>query len=232
MEASRKGSPALAANAQCAVFDDVGVRPAPGVLKAYCDAPQNLCVRKRTDLCDWWCHIQPLLQPAPASPSISGVNTHFSNPTEISMSQKTVLNIALALALAASASAFAQSHGPAQSDINNCPNGRCEGSAANQQRPGQNARRPAAPPQQAARNDWQNNYHRAAPNERGAGPDQSFHQGGRLPPEYRSRQYVVNDWRGHNLSAPPRGYNWVQNGGDYLLVAITTGVIMQLLLSN
>jgi Ni/Co efflux regulator RcnB len=68
--------------------------------------------------------------------------------------------------------------------------------------------------------------------ERGAGPNHDFRRGDRLPGEYRSRQYVVDDWRGHRLSAPPRGYHWVQTGGDYVLVAITTGVILQLLLNN
>jgi Ni/Co efflux regulator RcnB len=68
--------------------------------------------------------------------------------------------------------------------------------------------------------------------QRGAGPDHSYYAGGRLPNQYRSRQYVVNDWRGHNLSAPPRGYHWVQTGSDYVLVAIATGVILQLLLNN
>jgi Ni/Co efflux regulator RcnB len=62
------------------------------------------------------------------------------------------------------------------------------------------------------------------------GPD--FHRGGRIPAEYRSRQYVVNDWRGHRLSAPPRGQQWVQVGGDYVLVAIATGVILSLVLSQ
>ena len=67
---------------------------------------------------------------------------------------------------------------------------------------------------------------------RGAGPDHNFRRGGRLPSEYRNRQYVVNDWRGHHLSAPPRGYNWVQTGGDYVLVAIATGIIAQILLGQ
>lgn len=67
---------------------------------------------------------------------------------------------------------------------------------------------------------------------RGAGPDHNFRRGGRLPNEYRNRQYVVNDWRGHHLSPPPRGYNWVQTGGDYVLVAIATGVIAQILLGQ
>jgi len=43
---------------------------------------------------------------------------------------------------------------------------------------------------------------------------------------------VVEDWRGHNLGAPPRGYHWVQIGGDYVLVAIATGIILQLMLRN
>ncbi len=68
--------------------------------------------------------------------------------------------------------------------------------------------------------------------DRGAGPRHDLRKGGRLPPEYRGRQYVVDDWRGHRLSAPPRGYHWVQTGGDYVLVAVATGVILSLLLSN
>ena len=52
-----------------------------------------------------------------------------------------------------------------------------------------------------------------------------FNRGERLPPQYRSNQYIVNDWRGHHLSAPPRGYYWLQNGSDYVLAAIATGVI-------
>jgi len=68
--------------------------------------------------------------------------------------------------------------------------------------------------------------------ERGAGPNHAFHTGERPPVEYRDRSYVVDDWRGHRLSAPPRGYHWVQTGADYVLVAIATGVILQLLLRN
>ena len=68
--------------------------------------------------------------------------------------------------------------------------------------------------------------------ERGAGPERQFHRGDRLPPQYHHRNYVVNDWRGHRLSAPPHGYHWVQVGSDYVLVAITTGIILQLMLNN
>ncbi len=81
------------------------------------------------------------------------------------------------------------------------------------------------------RNDRDHADHRNR-GERGAGPNHSYYRGGHLPYQYRTRQYVVEDWRGHRLSAPPRGYHWVQSGSDYILVAIATGVILQLLLNN
>ncbi|HVE55060.1 MAG TPA: RcnB family protein [Ramlibacter sp.] len=59
-----------------------------------------------------------------------------------------------------------------------------------------------------------------------------FRRGGRLPPELRDRHYVVNDWRGHRLSAPPRGYHWVQVGPDYVLAAVATGIIANLILNQ
>jgi Ni/Co efflux regulator RcnB len=53
-----------------------------------------------------------------------------------------------------------------------------------------------------------------------------------VPPQYRDRQYVVEDYRQYRLNPPPRGYHWVGVGGDFLLVAITTGVISQIVLSG
>jgi Ni/Co efflux regulator RcnB len=67
---------------------------------------------------------------------------------------------------------------------------------------------------------------------RGVGPSHSWYRGDRLPSEYRSRHYVVEDWRGHHLYAPPRGYQWVQSGGDYVLVAVATGIIASILLNQ
>jgi Ni/Co efflux regulator RcnB len=77
---------------------------------------------------------------------------------------------------------------------------------------------------------------RAAP--RGGYAERDYHgydyghrwrQGERIPPAYNSRYYVVDDWRGHHLRRPPEGYHWVQNGSDYLLVAIATGVIASII---
>lgn len=70
------------------------------------------------------------------------------------------------------------------------------------------------------------------PHARGAGPDHNWQKGYRVPPQYRSSHYVVNDWRGHRLSAPPRGYQWIQNGSDYLLIGIATGVIASMVLGS
>jgi Ni/Co efflux regulator RcnB len=66
----------------------------------------------------------------------------------------------------------------------------------------------------------------------GAGPDHSWRRGDRLPDRYRSNQYVVNDWRGHHLRQPPRGYHWVQSGGDYVLAAVATGLIADLIINS
>ena len=66
----------------------------------------------------------------------------------------------------------------------------------------------------------------------GAGPDHNFYKGGRLPQEYRNRQYVVDNWRDHNLTAPPRGHHWIQTGADYVLVGTSTGVIAQVMMAH
>lgn len=57
-------------------------------------------------------------------------------------------------------------------------------------------------------------------------------RGAYLAHEYRGSRYVVSDWRGRRLSAPPRGYQWVQAGNDYALVALATGLIAHVLLNN
>ncbi|MDB5791902.1 MAG: putative transrane protein [Massilia sp.] len=67
---------------------------------------------------------------------------------------------------------------------------------------------------------------------RGAGPRHDLYRGHRLPPTYHNRHYVVDNWRSHRLSAPPRGHHWVQVGNDYVLATIATGIIASVLLGN
>ncbi len=62
-------------------------------------------------------------------------------------------------------------------------------------------------------------------------PHRDWHRGDRLPPDYRRSQYVVDDWRAHDLQPPPSGYQWVQVNGDFVLAAIATGVISSILLA-
>jgi Ni/Co efflux regulator RcnB len=141
------------------------------------------------------------------------------------MNRRAVVSAIMAMSLASGGLAFAQGNG----DRND--SGRNEqAQRGDQQDHRDNARRQQTPSQNQDRATKNHNDERK--NERGAGPNHAFHKGERLPVEYRHKQYVVDDWRGHNLSAPPRGYHWVQTGGDYVLVAITTGIILQLLLNN
>ena len=88
---------------------------------------------------------------------------------------------------------------------------------------------------------WDSNQRRYVPGDRfgdnwhgrGAGPEHNWYRGGYLPRQYRSHNYVVDDWRAHHLYAPPSGYHWVQSpGGDYVLAAIATGLIAAILLNQ
>ena len=61
-----------------------------------------------------------------------------------------------------------------------------------------------------------------------------FSRGDRVPEQYRrDRRYVVNDWQQRHLRRPPRGYHWVRDDNDnYFLAAITTGLILDLMLNS
>lgn len=56
-------------------------------------------------------------------------------------------------------------------------------------------------------------------------------RGQRLPANYRARNYQV-DWRSHHLRQPPRGYQWVQVDGQYVMVALATGLIADALFNH
>jgi Ni/Co efflux regulator RcnB len=62
---------------------------------------------------------------------------------------------------------------------------------------------------------------------------QSWRRGERLPSYYRSHYREV-DWRRAHYRQPPRGYHYVRddNTGEVLLVALATGVILSILMSQ
>jgi Ni/Co efflux regulator RcnB len=150
------------------------------------------------------------------------------------MKSKTALTALVIAILASNEVALAQGRGNSDRDERGRGEQRDRGGP-----PGQRDRNDGGPERRDF--DGRNDNRRDGPgrgdygrrgDQRGAGPNHSYYRGDRLPPQYRHRQYVVDDWRGHQLSAPPRGYQWVQNGADYLLVGIATGMILQIFLSR
>jgi Ni/Co efflux regulator RcnB len=55
----------------------------------------------------------------------------------------------------------------------------------------------------------------------------AWRRGAYLPPTYRG--YVVNDYGRYRLRPPPRGYQWYRVDNDYMLAAITTGLIFDII---
>ncbi|RDD81405.1 hypothetical protein DVJ77_13675 [Dyella tabacisoli] len=68
-------------------------------------------------------------------------------------------------------------------------------------------------------------------NGRHRGWDKHYERGERLPEQYRVREYYVDDYARYHLHEPRRGYRWVRgdNDGEFVLIAITTGVIVEIL---
>ena len=45
---------------------------------------------------------------------------------------------------------------------------------------------------------------------------------------YGGPRYYVNNWDYYHLRRPPYGYRWVRADNDFLLVAVTTGLILDI----
>jgi Ni/Co efflux regulator RcnB len=56
-----------------------------------------------------------------------------------------------------------------------------------------------------------------------------WRRGERLPGGYYARPYVVRDYRDYRLYAPPRDCQWVRVNNDVVLMAITTGIVLDVL---
>ena len=65
------------------------------------------------------------------------------------------------------------------------------------------------------------------------GPPHGWARGVDYRRSYRGPVYVVNDYHRYHLRQPPRGHRWIRDDrGNYLLVAIATGIIADLLLHH
>ena len=145
------------------------------------------------------------------------------------MKSKLIASALIALSLASSGSAFAQrsDHGYDRDHRNGNGNAYSQHNGRYDNDRRDNDRR-----------DYRNGdryydarqYHRD--DHRGGGPRHDLRRGQYLGKEYRDSRYVVTDWRVRHLSAPPRGHHWVRAGNDYVLAAIATGLIAQVLLNN
>jgi Ni/Co efflux regulator RcnB len=156
------------------------------------------------------------------------------------MNNKTIIAAVLAITVSSAGAAYAQgkSDRDDHKDRGRGEQGQGKGQSGhtkhdnrddrNDRSRGDQAQRNGHPGQHDNRNHAMQRDHHG---ERGAGPNHNYYKGQALPAQYRHRNYVVDDWRSHRLSAPPRGYHWVQTGSDYVLVAIATGIIFQLFLN-
>ncbi|HUA79810.1 MAG TPA: RcnB family protein [Dyella sp.] len=60
-----------------------------------------------------------------------------------------------------------------------------------------------------------------------------YKRGGRIPPAYRDKRYVVTDYRHYRLKPPPRGYQYIRSdNGDFLLAAVATGAIISIIAAS
>ncbi len=59
-----------------------------------------------------------------------------------------------------------------------------------------------------------------------------FRRGHPAPRRYRGDDYRVNDWRDRGLYEPPRGQHWAYIDGNYVLIAVATGVITSIILGS
>lgn len=58
-------------------------------------------------------------------------------------------------------------------------------------------------------------------------------RGGHIPVVYLERRYYVDDYRVYHLAPPPRGHRWVRtDDGKYILIAVATGIIADIILHH
>ncbi|WP_380184316.1 RcnB family protein [Kalamiella sp. sgz302252] len=125
--------------------------------------------------------------------------------------------IALSALLFATSSLSAFAEGPRQDGQPPVKHEQQHGNPQHEQRDGQHVN-----PQHEPQREPQ---HNARPAEHRQDQHQAFHKGRPLPEKYRGEGYQVNDWHKRGLKAPPAGHRWQNIDGNYVLIAVATGVI-------
>jgi hypothetical protein len=49
---------------------------------------------------------------------------------------------------------------------------------------------------------------------------------------YHGDRYAVNNWSHYHLRPPPPGYQWVQSGGQFVMIAVATGVVADIIINS
>ena len=60
----------------------------------------------------------------------------------------------------------------------------------------------------------------------------SWQRGARFSRFNGDRYAVISNWERYHLRRPPVGYHWVRSGNNFVLVAIGTGIIADVVLSS
>lgn len=128
---------------------------------------------------------------------------------------KKIASIALSVLIAAGSCAAASAQGPEQP----LKHPQQSQHQQQQQRPQQDRG------QSVHQGQPQQNARQTARNEAPHGQQPDFRKGHALPGQYRGAGYQVNDWKKHGLKAPPAGHRWQNVNGNYVLIAVATGVI-------
>jgi Ni/Co efflux regulator RcnB len=60
-----------------------------------------------------------------------------------------------------------------------------------------------------------------------------WHKGEKVDVIYMQPRYYVEDYRVYHLAPPPRGHRWIRSpDGRFILVAVATGIIADILLHH
>lgn len=59
-----------------------------------------------------------------------------------------------------------------------------------------------------------------------------WRKGYHMPAADWGRGQRVDNWRAYHLNAPPRGYEWREVDGNYVLAAVATGVIASVIAAS
>ncbi len=60
------------------------------------------------------------------------------------------------------------------------------------------------------------------------GDGRRWHQGDR----YDGQRYAVQNYGYYHLRQPPAGYEWVQDGSQFVLIAVASGIIADIILNS